>query len=95
MSFRLYIEKLANYKRFPEFNTQEVISFLNVVSESSITDKTEEKINNLNLEIENEELQKKCKSLEKELEEIKQEISGLHNKIGTQSKKIDNQTSNH
>ena len=87
------LEKLANYKKFPEFNTQEVISFLNAVSEYSRTDKTEEKINNLNLEIENEKLQKKCKSLEKELEEIKQEISGLHNKIDTQSKEIDNQTS--
>ena len=29
------LEKLANYKRFPEFNTQAVISFMNVVSESS------------------------------------------------------------
>ena len=100
------LEKLANYKRFPEFNTQAVVSFLNIVSESARTDKTVEKINNLNLEFENEKLQKKylkkknkCKSLKKELEEIKQLMRNVNqsnldmkSEIINQNNQISNQT---
>lgn len=79
------LEKLANYKRFPEFNTQAVISFLNIVSESARTDKSVEKINNLNLELENEKLQKKylkkkekCKCLEKRMEDMEELMKSVN-----------------
>lgn len=45
MSFGYILEKLANYHRFPEFNTQAVISFLNGTNKSKLYDKTVEEIN--------------------------------------------------
>ena len=100
------LEKLANYKRFPEFNTQAVIAFLNIVSESARTDKSVEKINNLNLEFENEKLQKKylkkkekCKSLKNEIAELKQLMRNVNqsnidmkSEITGLSQQVSNQT---
>ena len=81
------LEKLANYKRFPEFNTQAVISFMNVVNESIRTDNTVEKVNLVNLEIEMEKLKKKylkkkekCKSLKTKVDEIKDLQIDVNNK---------------
>ena len=100
------LEKLANYKRFPEFNTQAVISFMNVVNEASRNNLTAEHLNEIDFKIEIEKLQKKylkkkekCKSLEKQMEDLftkidnqTEEISNLNKKIDKQSKKIGNQT---
>ena len=100
------LEKLANYKKFPEFNTQAVVSFLNIVSESARTDKSVEKINNLNLEFENEKLQKKylkkkekCKSLKNEIAELKQLMRNVNqsnidmkSEITGLSQQVSNQT---
>ena len=72
------LEKLANYKKFPEFNTQAVVSFMNIVNEASRTNKTVEIKNQANFEIEVEKLQnmylkkkEKCKSLKNEIAELK------------------------
>ena len=46
------LEKLANYKRFPEFNTQAIISFMNIVNEASRNNLTTEKLNNIDFKIE-------------------------------------------
>ena len=100
------LEKLANYKRFPEFNTQAVVSFLNVVSESARTNKTVEIKNQANFEIEVEKLQnmylkkkEKCKSLKNEIAELKELMRNvnqsnidLKQEISGLHNKIDNQT---
>ena len=72
------LEKLANYKKFPEFNTQAVVSFMNIVNEASRMNKTVEIKNQANFEIEVEKLQnmylkkkEKCKSLKNEIAELK------------------------
>ena len=79
------LEKLANYHRFPEFNTQAIISFMNVVNESTRNNLTAERLNNLNLEIEFEKLQKKYLKKKNKCKSMSEEIRDL-------SKKIDNQT---
>lgn len=38
------LEKLANYKRFPEFNTQAVISFLNATNKSKLYENMNSKL---------------------------------------------------
>ena len=100
------LEKLANYHRFPEFNTQAVISFMNVVNEAYRNNLTAEHLNEIDFKIEIEKLQKKylkkkekCKSLEKQMEDLftkidnqTEEICNLNKKIDNQSKKIDKQT---
>ena len=82
------LEKLANYKRFPEFNTQAVISFINIVNEATRNNLTVEKLNDIDFKIEYEKLQKKylqkknkCKSLEKRVEEMDQNILDLKDEI--------------
>ena len=82
------LEKLANYKRFPEFNTHAVISFMNVVNEASRNNLTVEKLNNIDFKIELEKLQKKylkkknkCKSLEAQVNEMNQNILDLKTEI--------------
>ena len=82
------LEKLANYKRFHEFNTQAVISFINVVNEATRSNLTVEKLNDLDFQIELEKLQKKymqkkekCKSLERKVEEMNQNILDLKDEI--------------
>ena len=89
------LEKLANYKRFPEFNTQAVISFMNVVNESIRTDNTVEKVNIVNLEIEMEKLKKKylkkkekCKSLKTKVDELMNEIKGLRTDVNNKVDEI-------
>ena len=82
------LEKLANYKRFPEFNTQAVISFINIVNEATRSNLTVEKLNDIDFQIELEKLQKKymqkkekCKSLERKVEEMNQNILDLKDEI--------------
>lgn len=82
------LEKLANYKRFPEFNTQAVISFINIVNEASRSNLTVEKLNDLDFKIELEKLQKKylkkkekCNSLKRKVEEMNQNILDLKDEI--------------
>ena len=100
------LEKLANYHRFPEFNTQAIISFMNVVNEASRNNLTVEYLNELDFKIEFEKLQKKylkkkdkCKSMSEEIKDLSkkidnqtEEIKGLNKKIDNQSAKIVNQT---
>ena len=81
------LEKLANYKKFPEFNTQAIISFTNIVNESSRTNKTVEIKNQANFEIEVEKLQnmymkkkEKCKSLKNEIAELKRIMLDVNSK---------------
>ena len=81
------LEKLANYKKFPEFNTQAIISFTNIVNESSRTNKTVEIKNQANFEIEVEKLQnmymkkkEKCKSLKNEITELKRIMLDVNSK---------------
>ena len=97
------IEKLANYHRFPEFNTQAIISFMNTVNESTRSNLTVEKLNKMNLEIEYEKLQKKymqkknkCKSMSEEIRDLSkkidnqtEEISGLKQEVKENNFKID------
>lgn len=82
------LEKLANYKRFPEFNTQAVISFINIVNEASRNNLTVEKLNDIDFQIELEKLQKKymqkkekCKSLKTQINEMNQNILDLKDEI--------------
>ena len=71
---------------------------MNVVNESIRTDKTVEKVNQIDLEIEMEKLQKKylkkkekCKSLETKVDELMIEIKGLRTDVNSKSEIIINQ----
>ena len=93
------MEKLANYHRFPEFNTQAVVSFMNVVNEASRNNLTIEHLNEIDFKIEIEKLQKKylkkkekCKSLEKQMEDLFTKIDNQTEEISNLNKKIDNQS---
>ena len=75
------LEKLANYHRFPEFNTQAVISFLNVTNKSKLYDKTVEEINVHELLSEIERLKNENNTLKIKLYKKKSRINHIEEKI--------------
>ena len=75
------LEKLANYHRFPEFNTQAVISFLNTVNKSRKYDKTVEELNVYDLISEIERLKNENDLLKVKLNKKKSTIYGIEMKI--------------
>lgn len=75
------LEKLANYHRFPEFNTQAVISFLNATNKSKLYDKTVEEINVHELLSEIERLKNENDALKIKLYEKKSRINHIEENI--------------
>lgn len=75
------LEKLANYHRFPEFNTQAVLSFLNATNKSKLYDKTVEEINVHKLLSEIERLKNENDALKIKLYKKKSRINHIEENI--------------
>ena len=71
------LEKLASYKSMPEFNTQAMISFLNITNKSSQLNETIEGTNKYDLICENERLRIELESKDKRINEMDQIIKDI------------------
>ena len=84
------LEKLANYHRFPEFNTQAMISFLNATNKSKLYSETVEETNNFELINEIKRLRNELENKNKENEDLKTLNAKILSYVKQQNNKIDN-----
>ena len=84
------LEKLASYKSMPEFNTQAMISFLNITNKSSQLNETIEGTNKYDLICENERLRIELESKDKRINEMDQIIKDIRATNAKLFEKVDN-----
>ena len=83
------LEKLASYKSMPEFNTQAMISFLNITNRAKMDGLNVEDLNEYELRYEIKRLQCKNSKLLAKIDILSSQIKNLSNQVQSQTEKMD------